>query len=274
MLTKKALLVSAIALAGLLAANAGMAWDDHSCSCSGFAPTIVIAEGPCPVSDPTHPACSSQGAWTGIRYKNTGTSADNLATLVTVNNQVSVATGNQVYGACSGDPLTKLGKYSCHELAVKINPAQQTAGFWIVAKGLVGSAQRQPILTSIAAKKGNCIQSFPILGLGLDAQANPFQTLKKTETVVFKGCAVTFEFDSLGNVTDAFNDVSQSDPTATCSTLITSGVDKLTLTLDVPGAGDLGLGQFGDGYLSTGTNSCTTRVIGGKVYTWGSPCPH
>jgi hypothetical protein len=35
----------------------------------------------------------------------------------------------------------------------------------------------------------------------------------------------------------------------------------------------LGKGKFGDGYISTGGDSCTTRVIGGKVYTWGTPCP-
>jgi hypothetical protein len=273
MFTKKAMLIAGAAV-GLLTATTVMAWDDHSCSCSGFTPTIVVAEGPCPISDPSNPVCSSQGDWTGIRYRNTGSSADYLATLVTVNNQVSTATGNQVYSACSGDPTTKLGKYSCHELAVKMNPANQATGFWIVAKATVGKSQRQAILTSVAAKKGNCIQSFPVLGLGLDSQASPFQTLKKTETVVFKGCAVTFEFDSLGNVVDAFNDVSQSDPSATCSGLIVSTVDKLSITLNEPGAGDLGGGQFGDGYISSGTNSCTTRVIGGKVYTWGSPCPH
>jgi hypothetical protein len=275
MQTRKLLLSSAIAGAvGLLTATAAMAWDDHTCSCTGFTPAVTVVQGPCPVSDPTNPVCVSQGDWTGVQYKNTGTAADYLSTLVTVNNVVSTATGNQAYSACSGDPTTKLGKYSCHEQAVKVNTAQQATGFWVVAKGTVGKGQRQPILTSIAAKKGSCTQSFAVMGLGLEAQTSPFQTLKKTETVVFKGCAVTFEFDSLGNVTDAFNDVSKSDPTATCSDIIVATADKLTLTVDVPGAGNLGLGQFGDGYISTGTNSCTTRMVGGKVYIWGSPCPN
>jgi hypothetical protein len=47
-------------------------------------------------------------------------------------------------------------------------------------------------------------------------------------------------------------------------------VDKLKVTLD---GVDLGSGQFGSGYVSSGSASCTTRIIGGRLYTWGSPCP-
>ncbi|MFI5183540.1 MAG: hypothetical protein ACHQNV_04015 [Vicinamibacteria bacterium] len=273
MLTKKALLVSALAVLGLLTTTAGMAWDDHSCSCSGFSPNIQIVTGPCPVdlTNPAAPVCTSTSDWTGIEYKNVGTAADYIATLVTVNNLVSTGTGESVYAACAGDPTTKLGKYSCHELAVKVPVAQQASGFWIVAKGLVGKTQRQPILTSIAAKKGSCIQSLPILGLGLDGVSR-FQTTKKIETQVFEGCAVTFVFDATtGQVLDAYNDVAQSDPTATCSSLITTTVDQMNVTV---GSLNLGAASFGDGYVSTGSASCTCRMINGHLYCWGSPtCP-
>lgn len=264
-----------VAMAALLAPTA--AWATGS-SCSAFTPVIEIEEGPCPVifNDPLGPSCARPGDATGIKYKNSGSPADHLATLVTVNNSVSTATGNQVYGACSGDPLTYLGKYSCHEKAVKINPNGQTSAFWVVAKGTVAnSGQRQPILTSIAAKKGSCIKSTAIQGLGLDGPGgDAFQTSTKTETKVFKGCAVTFELNAAGDVINAFNDPTQSNPTPghPCSELIVSDAQDLTLTLD--GVGDLGLGRFGDGYFSSGDNSCTTRIVGGRLYTWGSPCPN
>jgi hypothetical protein len=48
-------------------------------------------------------------------------------------------------------------------------------------------------------------------------------------------------------------------------------VDQLTLF--VPGPGNVGVPKFGDGYVSSGTNSCMTRIIGGRVYSWGAPCP-
>lgn len=225
-------------------------------------------------NDPLGPSCERPGDATGIKYRNSGSPADHLATLVTANNDVSTATGNQTYGACSGDPLTHLGKYSCHEKAVKINPENQTVAFWVVAQATGATkSQRLPILTSIAAKKGSCIKSVAITGLGLDGPST-FQTTTKTETVVFKGCAVTFELNPVtGEVINAFNDPSQSHPApgVTCSELITSDVGDLSLNL--AGVGDLGTGKIGDGYISSGDNSCTTRITGGKVYTWGSPCP-
>ena len=266
MRTRTAYLSCAIVAAfGLLVPSDVMATGSWG-GCSSFAPVITVLEGPCPVSDPSIPACTGQGNYTGIKYQNTGSAADHLATLVTRNNDLSLATGNQVYSACSGDPLTGLGKYSCHEKAVKINPSEQTVAFWVVVSG-----RKAPIETSIAAKKGSCIKSFPIAGLGLEGP-NAFLTTQKTETLVFKGCAVTFELNpTTGEVVNAYNDPSQSDPNVTCSDLIVSTVDKLNLTLD--GVGNLGFGQVGEGFISSGTDSCTTRVVGGRVYTWGSPCP-
>jgi hypothetical protein len=267
-----------VATAALLAPTSALATGNWG-SCSSFNPTIEVVEGPCAVifNDPLGPSCARPGTATGIKYKNSGSNADHLATLVTANNSVSTATGNQVYTACSGDPVTSLGKYSCHEKAVKINPSIQTVSFWVVAEGTAAvKTQRQPIPTSVVAKKGSCIKSFAVPGLGLEGPtANAFQTTAKTETLVFKGCAVTFELNPVtGDVINAFNDPGQSNPApgVTCSELIVSEAQDLTLSL--AGVGDLGPGQIGDGYISSGTNSCTTRIVGGRLYTWGSPCPN
>jgi hypothetical protein len=114
--------------------------------------------------------------------------------------------------------------------------------------------------------------------LGYDI--NPFQQAQKNETVNFKGCAVTFVYDVLtGSVLSAALDPAQSTKPACpagvnndqcCAFNGGEDVSHLELTLN---GQPLGSGQFGEGYVSSGTNSCTTRVIGGRVYTWGSPCP-
>jgi len=265
MRTRNAFLSSVLAAAALATPEAMAGGSYGSCSSSQW--TVTVQAGPCPVSDASNPSCSADGGFTGIQYLVSGASRDHVATLATANNTVSLATGNQDYAACEGDPVTYLGKRSCHEKAIKINPALLTTAFWVVVDG-----QKAPVQTSIAVKKGSCIKSYEVAGLGGAVTVNPFSLIKKTQTDIFKGCAVTFEFDSVtGDVLNAYNDPDKSDPEADCSDLVVSTVDKLSLTLD--GVGSLGSGQIGDGYISSGTDSCTTRVIGGRVYTWGSPCP-
>lgn len=265
-----------VAMAALLAPTAATG----SSLCSGYSWTVKVdsappdaapgVKGACAVNDPANPTCVSQGAFTGIKYRITGSAKDAVATLVTRDNTVSGPGPNQVYAACDGEPVTGLGKSSCHEQAVRLKafPTNQNQYFWVVVSG-----QKKPIETSVAVMKNHCVASFPVPGLGLEGP-NPFQTTRKTETVTFKGCAVTFALDAVtGAVIDAFNDPANSSPApgVTCSNLIVSDVQDLTLNL--AGVGDLGAGKIGDGYISSGNNSCTTRIIGGRLYTWGSPCP-
>jgi hypothetical protein len=263
----------AVAAMGMLFPSATLA-HGHSYSCSSFNPTVTILAGPCPVTSATPTECAPSGDYTGIKYQVTG-NPDHVATVVTANNVVVSVPGNQFYAACAGDPVTGLGAQSCHERAVKVNPDAYTGEFWLVVEKSKGA-----VLESIVAKKGSCVKPFAIAGLGYDV--NPFAATQKTETVNFKGCAVTFVRDILtGAVLSAALDPDQStlplchstNASPCCSDVIISDVDKLSLSLNVPGVGDLGTGQIGDGYISSGENSCTTRVIGGRVYTWGSPCP-
>jgi hypothetical protein len=255
--------------AGLLAAPAAMA----SGGCSTFNPTVTVIAGPCPVDSANPTACLPSGDKTGIKYKITGASPDHAAVVVTANNTPVLPSGFQAYAACAGDPATGLGKYSCHERAVKVNPNASAAGeFWLVVAG-----QRTPVLQAIALKKGSCVKSFAVAGLGFDV--NPFQAAQKVETINFKGCAVKFVYDvGTGAVLSATLDPDESTKPpcgtspndGTCCAFYDDDVTNLELTLN---GQPLGAGQFGEGYVSSGVNSCTTRVIGGKVYTWGSPCP-
>lgn len=268
MLNGRAWLSAAIAVAaGMMGATNAMA-NHPPRSCNGGGWTITVVAGPCPVQNNSAPSCAEPGSSTGIQYKVVG-AADVVATLATINNTVSTATGNVVYDACKGEPLTGIGKYSCQAQAIKANLVGGT--FWVVVDGHKGS-----IDTSIVAKRGSKAQAFVIEGFGTDApdacvsscgNFDPDQTLKKTEILKFKDCSVQFDYDSTtGEVVNAAL-TPDSDPACDFTT---AGVESLALTLNgVP----IGSGKFGDGTIASGTSSCTTRVIGGKVYTWGKPCP-
>jgi hypothetical protein len=200
-----------------------------------------------------------------------GNNLDHVATLITRNNSsvyVSSPTGVQgPYGECVGDTVTGLGKYSCHERAVKINGIPAGRSFWIIVPG-----QKAAIETSIAAKR-NCsgVKSIAIIGLGLDAPE-----ASVTEVLRHGDCAVEF---TLNAVTGTVISAKLTDDSPETCTLHQTTTDQLNLELNEPFGNcttppcPLGPGQFGNGYVQTGSASCTTRIVGGKVYTWGSPCP-
>jgi hypothetical protein len=277
-LNKAFLSCTLVAAAGLLAARPAMTADIPT-SCKLYLLTdkghpeekhpwfVNVSSGPSFVS------CNSpSGQCTEIEYEISGLfPADRFAVLEGVDVMFVNGGGQtQSYAPCAGDPFTGIGKHACHEQAVAISPSGPVTKLKI---GLDGQRKTSP--TSIVVQKGDDTRACLIEGIGVDDGAAPSQSLQTVETKVFEGCAVTFKFDSAGNVLSAANDVKHSDPGATCTPLIITTVDKLSLTLDIPGVGSqsLGLAQFGDGYISTGSASCTSRVIGGKVYTWGKPCP-
>lgn len=139
------------------------------------------------------------------------------------------------------------------------------------------------------------------------------QSIVKTEIIQFEDCFVRFEYDtttgeifdyglaqvcdpdlpdccdvSVGcqggtgdqaccdspdfptfDICDAF-EIDVEDLSLTADNIDLDGVGGMpSLGLDVP----LGDGQFGDGYISTGSESCSCRVFAGRVFCWGSPCP-
>jgi len=275
MRTKKTWLTSAaMAVGGLLAATAAMASGSGSGSqtCSPFPGSGIVAAEPCTVAeaDLGSPVCKSASTcegsacgddYTGIRYTITP-DVKSVLTLVTVNNTVvSEATGNDPEEIpCKGDTSTGLGKLSCHEKLVRI-PNEDSQDFWVVVKGIV-----QPVPTTVVAKKKThpyTTYCAPVLGLGLDGPVAPV-----TETLEHGECAVEFTMNAFtGTVLSA--KLTQASVDAACD-FLTNDVQDLAITLH----GDpIGTVNYGNGHFNTGGESCTTRVIGGRVYTWGKPCP-
>ena len=270
MRTRKAWLTSAaMAVAGLFAATAAMASGSSSQSCTsgGLPVPIEVVDGtPCtvtqfdalntPVCKGQFGACTSECGpdYTGIQYEITG-AVDYVATLVTADNTVVPSTCTSVYPPCKGDEKIGLGKYSCHEQAVK--PKIVDNKFWIIVEG-----NKQAIQTSVAAKKYSKTLCSAILGLGVDAPVAPV-----TETLQHGECAVEFTMNSLtGTVLSA----KLTDGSPVDCAFFTNDVQDLAITLNGDPIGNV---NYGNGHFNSGTGSCTTRVIGGRVYTWGKPCP-
>jgi hypothetical protein len=246
--------------------------------------TIDVTDGPCTVAqfDLGSPVCKPESTcvddcgndYTGIEYT-IGTTVDYVATLVTANNTVSPATGNvEEPTPCKGDSSTGLGKYSCHEKAVKIDYADRQK-FWVVVKD-----NKQPLMTSVVAKKYSNTYCAAVLGFGLDSVAAPVTQILTHCTdpeVSSTCCSVEFTLDQIGGSAlkakftqeSLDNDCSSPEMKAD-GTILGQPIGNLELVLD---GRSLGSANYGIAELNSGDTSCTTKIIGGKVYTYGKPCP-
>jgi hypothetical protein len=267
MRNKGTVVLSCSVLAGMLAVAAG-AGADQTCQAGSYT-----------VSTPGPVAGASS---TSITYTVSGNAApDHVAAVVAsgstdcsttsiTNVTGTPATGNQAYGPGVGDPVTGLGKFSCHDEAAKINPNGSVVSFTITVSGSRGPSPR-----SVAVKKGNTIKACEIVGIG--EAATVVQTAPVVETLTHGSCAVEFTLDRVGGtvlsakLTAASLAAGCESPDLGANGVINGrSVEHLELLMD---GISLGTGNFGDGYVQTGSSSCTTRIVGGRVYSWGAPCP-
>ena len=187
---------------------------------------------------------------------------------------VAGTTGYQIAAACVGDSLTGLGKLACHERAIRVNPAPSQTTFIVSQSG-----ERKLVTTSFVVRNNKYLSACVIAGLGEEQGTtsgscvencggfHPFQSVRKIETFKFKGCEVTFEFNTeTGAVVDFFAQPVSNAP----STTVCEATEGLITDLIVDG-GSIRIGQeqvqFGDGWINSGTGSCSTRLIGGRYYT-------
>jgi hypothetical protein len=264
------LILSCIVLAGGTFAAAGGANAD---SCQAGSYTVST----------TGPSVDTSADQTSITYTVSGNSkADHIAAVFSSGSTncqtpsiVSVTgsplSGNQAYNPGVGDPITGLGKLSCHDEAVKVNPNGSVVNFTITVQG-VRAAQPK----SVVVKKGNGVNACEITGIG--DPAPPEIVAPVTEIIKEPGssCAVEFTKDQItGKLLKA---ELVDSPNPDCK-LYQIDATSLNLEVDTPvGACTtppcaLGKAKFGEGYVHSGTHSCTTRFIGGRLYTWGDSCP-
>jgi hypothetical protein len=210
-------------------------------------------------------------SWTG----KTG-APDHVAVLVggTDTTAVQLIPGMQVYPAGQGDPVTGLGQGVSDAIAVRVNPLPLIKQFSLVVRGGV------PAPTWMSLRKGTTKTTCQVPGLKIGADQelacvpncgnlHPKQPRKVSELVCFEGCCLNTVFDpDTGAVDDDATDLTQESKDAGCELHKKSVKDVEFIVEGVPMQG-----QFGSGYLSSGPDSCTTYFYGGRLYSFGNPCP-
>lgn len=198
-----------------------------------------------------------------------GATPDHVGTFVRKEVGIPTTSGSSVYSTlCGGDSAFGIGSGTiCHERIFRFNnQGDKASAFTLTAAG-----KRLPIETTVIVKKGNSQAACAIEGFGFEDtntgscvhQCGDFdenQSIVKTEIFKFKGCEVRFDFDTATGEVLGFQLVS-----GPCT--ISSGpVGELTIS--GPGLGaDPELISFGDGWVSSGSNSCVTRLVSGTRYT-------
>jgi hypothetical protein len=259
---RKAFFSGAIAAAALLLAGisaSAAAQPASSCRVGDF--QFTVSSGPSFV-----PCDFSGGQCTEIEYR----VLPSPGTVYALQGKgvVGVSNEGQAFKPCEG--VGSFGRGSCHEQAVRTSP-DDSGRFKITLAGL-----RRASPTSVAIGV-DPPQACEIVGIGLENSPNPEEATQATETIDFKGCVVEFTRNpATGEVVSAR--LTRDSPEDCTSPFLGAGRTLLPqpvadLEIRLKDGKSLGKGNFGDGYISTGKESCTTRVIGGRVYTWGAPCP-
>jgi hypothetical protein len=247
--------------------------------------TVSVTEGPCNVScsanQYTNPFCTPAGECTGIEYMVTGSPLPSRVVTLVRDVEVVFAPGT-VAAPCVGDETLDIGEYDCSSQAIRLDGSQRIGNrYRVVVAGHVTAVN-----TSVAVKKTDFKEACKIAGLGAEPSEpppppescvnscgpfHPKQMLTSTEEMAFGDCKVKFVHNLLTGeiISAALTEDSPED----CD-FYDSPVEDLHITLgEGEGAMELGAATIGLGFVSTGSDSCTSRVIGGRVYSWGNPCP-
>lgn len=245
-----------IVIALLVAATNAAASDAPSqCTTNGGGWTIDVSAPFEPVSCPVE-RC------TGLTYNITprrGEVPDHVAVLVDHETPIVIPPSTFDTAPCVGDNVTGLGFRDCSSQTARINQSQQKTGpFDLVVEGVV-----RPIGASIVVKKGKIIEQCRIASLGEPFEVyDAFAQVRTSETIQFKHCTMTLPIDPVTG--------EPGDATLTGSgcKFVTNGAPIQSLSLSIDGV-PLGNGNWAaDGGVSTGSNSCTTRTVGGRVYSF------
>ena len=220
--------------------------------------TDVCASG-CLAPTPANDECTKLH---GVVTTNVGANTSLVAGVVTSNTMLyHISDTSQVFplGAGAGNSLDDFAKLVFHLQAFKITSDSQTYQFDITA---IGKLTYVP--STWIVKDGKNIGGCEAWGFG--APVNPFQPKVTTVTETFKDCTITIPVDPFTGPGIA---TVSGDPGCEIEA---NGEDIAALEISINGV-PLGTGTFGEGTVSSGTESCTTKMIGGRLYTYGNPCP-
>jgi len=225
-----------------------------SCTTDGGGNWTVTAVGPLSITCPG----GLVGDCTEVRYQivsNFGLLPDHVAVLAEHDAAVVIPESRFVSPPCTGDSVTLLGTRDCSTQAVRMNQNADTHSFELAVLGA-----KDLTTSSIVIKKGKVIEECRIAALGTET-FNPNSQRITTEELTFKGCTVRIPRDPI---------------TGEAGEAVISGDGCVFVANGTPvGSGELlingqsvGMLTYGDGALSSGTASCTTKVISNRLYTW------
>jgi hypothetical protein len=245
----RALSAALACVAALIATTAPAADPPLQCTTERGGDWTITATGPTSVE------CPDGGACTAMDYEvvaNAGRRPRRIALLV--ERDAVVVSPTTVLPPCKGDRGSRLGINDCSRQTVRfdLDELATTTVFQLVVEGT-----KAPSDSSIVIRRS---ERCPIAALGVDHFV-PESQIKTSEQIVFKGCTVTIPTDvATGEGAPATISgrncvfVANAMPVGT-SELLINGVSVGNLT-------------YGNGALSSGTSSCTTKVISNRLYTW------
>jgi hypothetical protein len=221
-----------------------------TCTTNGGKNWRITATGPSTATCPT----VAGGECTRMQYVVTplrGKYPDHVAILADYSVEVVVGDRRNCFGVCDGDNVTGIGIRDCSSQAVRLNKRADTGTFDLNVKGQAGLIGK-----SIVVKKGSIIEECRIASLG-PSTCNPKAQQAAKETFTFDDCVVEIELDPCTGEPGVATVVSGD-----CA-IDTGPVESLQIVIN----GTTQNVTVGEGWISSGENSCTTRLFGGKKYT-------
>lgn len=240
-----------------IAATASASDVQYVCTTNGAATWEVLASAPTSIACPV-----GGGECTLLEYsitplKSTGVNQDHVAVLVEHDlDIVNLSGGVTIYPECDGDTVTSMGIRDCSMQAVRLNRKSATQTYDLIVRG-----EAVAVDSSIVVKKGrNCIEECRIASLGTPPPpiCDPKAQQAAKETFQFEDCIIEIPLDPCTG--------EPGEPNVISGTCATDSAPIGTLQLVLNGGVTQNV-TIGDGWISSGENSCTTRMFNGTSYT-------
>jgi hypothetical protein len=201
--------------------------------------------------------CPSGGTCTKITYTinmENNKPADHVVTLVEHDQIVETSQSSGVYPECVGDPVTELGRHDCSTQAIRLNDENDTGKFDLYVQG----DQAVATDSTIVVKKGRIVEACRIASLGASCEpvCDPKSQTASKETFVFDDCEVEIALNPCTG-----DPLSATTVSGDCAVGAVS-VDEIKIEIN----GVLQDVTVGEGWLSSGEDSCTTRWFRRRPY--------
>ena len=198
--------------------------------------------------------CPSGGTCTKITNEKNNKPADHVVTLVEHDQIGEISGSSDVYPACEGDPVTELGLRDCSTQAIRLNKDSDTGTFDLYVQG----DQAVATDSTIVVKKGRIVEECRIASLGSSCEpvCDPKAQTASKETFVFDDCEVEIALNPCTG-----DPLSATTVSGDCAVGEVS-VDEIKLEIN----GVLQDVTVGEGWLSSGEDSCTTRWFRRRPY--------